>query len=202
MDIRVFLLYLKRAVTREGFKMTKAYTGTSLFIILCCIALNCDSYEISGSPYATGGAPIPSQITPPNEKLIVVDPVNHAWGAYHANGKLIRWGMVTAGANWCADLHRSCRTKSGSFRIYLLGDSNCVSYKFPIEDGGGAPMPYCMYFNGSEALHGSNDISYGNSSHGCVRMHVDDAKWLRFQFVEAPADYNHYQGTRVIIKPY
>lgn len=158
--------------------------------------------ELNGSPFATEHAPIPAHIKPQSEKLILVDPLNHAWGAYNSKGTLIRWGLATAGADWCSDLKRNCRTKVGHFRIYLLGDNNCISSKFPIAEGGGAPMPYCMYFNGSEAIHGSNEITYGNKSHGCVRVHVDDAKWLRYHFVEAPTVANHFQGTRVIVRAY
>lgn len=181
--------------------------NTILFISLLffCFVLDCYGqpyYEISGSPFDTNNAPIPQFIQAPLEKLIIVDPSNHVWGAYNPKGKLMRWGLATAGANWCSDSNQSCRTKTGTFRIYLLGDNRCVSHKFPIDEGGGAPMPYCMYFSGSEALHGSNEVTYGNASHGCVRMHIDDAKWLRYEFVEAPSITNHFQGTKVVIKDY
>ena len=63
-------------------------------------------------------------------------------------------------------------------------------------------MPYCMFFNGGQALHGSSDIQFDNISHGCIRLHVDDAKWLRYQFVEAPGVANNYRGTKVVIKSY
>src|SRR3990167_1331171 len=55
------------------------------------------------------------------EKVVVVDPSVHAWGAYDANGNLLRAGLATAGANWCADIGRSCRTSVGSFRVNSLG---------------------------------------------------------------------------------
>ncbi len=147
------------------------------------------------------GAPLPERIKASGEKMIIVDPHEHAWGAYNAAGQLIRWGLATAGANWCSDIDRPCRTKSGSFRIYSLGDETCISTKFPVPDGG-APMPYCMYFNGGQALHGSNEVVYGNVSHGCVRLHVSDARWLRYQFVESPNASNRYRGTMVIVRPY
>ncbi|MBV9575844.1 MAG: L,D-transpeptidase [Gammaproteobacteria bacterium] len=158
-------------------------------------------HEIDSSPYASNGAPIPAAIKAQGEKLILVDPKEHAWGAYNATGQLIRWGLATAGANWCNDTGRPCRTKEGVFRIYSSGDETCISTKFPIPEGG-APMPYCMYFNGGEALHGSNEVVYDNVSHGCVRLHVSDAKWLRYQFAEGPNATNHYRGTKVIIKSY
>lgn len=159
------------------------------------------TYEISGAADDTRDAPIPEQITPQGEKVIIVNPHVHAWGAYDADGSLVRWGLATAGSHWCRDLHRPCRTKVGTFRIYSLGSADCVSRKFPMPYGG-APMPYCMFFNGGQALHGSHEVVYGNASHGCVRLHVGDAKWIRFHFVESPNANNGYQGTKVIIKPY
>ena len=55
-------------------------------------------------------------------------------------------------------------------------------------------MPYCMYFHGNQALHGSHETADANISHGCVRLHVGDAEWIRFNFANV--------GTKVIIKPY
>lgn len=158
-------------------------------------------YEIDGSPFATHDAPLPEYITQRGEKIIIVDPKEHAWGAYSAQGKLMRWGIASAGSNQCRDKRASCRTKSGEFRLYSLGDAACVSSKYPFPTGG-APMPYCMYFNGGQAIHGSHETEYANVSHGCVRIHVDDAKWLRYQFVEGPNTANHYRGTKILIKNY
>jgi hypothetical protein len=175
-----------------------------LAVIVCTAILSFPAYatyEISGAADDTRDAPIPEHISSHGEKVVVVDPRAHAWGAYNANGELVRWGMATAGSKWCRDLHRACRTKVGTFRIYSLGSSGCVSSKFPLPNGG-APMPYCMFFNGGQALHGSNQVVYGNASHGCVRLHVSDAKWLRFHFVEGPNSSNGYRGTKVIIRSY
>lgn len=123
---------------------------------------------------------------------VLVDPNVHAWGAY-SNGSLIRAGLATAGSNWCPDIGRPCRTRSGTFHVQSLGSADCKSKIYPVHKGG-APMPYCMYFNGGQGLHGSYEVVEGNVSHGCVRMHVADAEWLRFNFVNI--------GTKVIIKPY
>lgn len=166
-----------------------------------CIFLACGAHaevvEISGSPFDVEGAPIPTLIQNTGEKSIVVYPRDHAFGAYSAQGKLIRWGIATAGADECPDANATCRTKIGTFRIYSLGDEHCVSNKY-----NDAPMPYCMYFSGGQALHGSSDIQFSNISHGCVRMHEDDAKWLRYQFVEGPSVVNHFRGTKVVIMAY
>lgn len=136
---------------------------------------------------------MPGQISPPGEKMVLVDPQEHAWGAYDANGRLVRSGLASAGSNWCEDLGRPCHTIIGHHRVRSLGGFNCVSPSFPLPKGG-APMPYCMYFNQWQALHGSYELAHANISHGCVRMRVADAKWLRFNFVNI--------GTLVVILPY
>lgn len=129
------------------------------------------------------------------EKVIVVNPRTHRWAAYSASGKLLRSGLASAGSSYCRDTHRACRTKVGTFRIFSLGGPGCRSTRYPIGRGG-APMPYCMFFHRNEALHGApaGHVVAGNISHGCVRMHIDDARWLRYNFATI--------GTKVIIKPY
>lgn len=149
-----------------------------------------DNSYYSGGSYSSR---LPSQIAATGEKTIVVDPRVHAWGAYTPTGSLVKAGLVTAGSHWCPDIHRPCRTRAGTFRIYSLGDRGCRSHKYPLPRGG-APMPYCMYFNGGQGLHGSYEVVEGNISHGCVRMHVGDAEWLRFNFANV--------GTKVIVRPY
>jgi lipoprotein-anchoring transpeptidase ErfK/SrfK len=59
-----------------------------------------------------------------------------------------------------------------------------------------------MFFNGGQGLHGSYEVVRANVSHGCVRLHVDDARWLRYNFVDGPNMSNGYRGTKVIIRPY
>jgi hypothetical protein len=185
---------IKEEVTRM-----KRISFVSLLISILCSPLMgyAQMVEISGSPFATDGAPMPQYMRHSGEKMIIVDPRVHVWGAYNANGKLIRWGIAAAGANECRETRGPCRTNPGSYRIYSLGGADCVSHKYD-----NAAMPYCMFFNGSEALHGSSDVQFENISHGCVRIHVDDAQWLRYHFVEGPVATNNYRGTKIIIKPY
>jgi hypothetical protein len=144
------------------------------------------------SPPANYADRIPSSINT-GEKVVVIDPRVHVWGAYDSNGSLVKAGLATAGGGWCADIGRSCRTKPGSFRVASLGSPNCKSSKYPVPHGG-APMPYCMFFNGGQGMHGSYQVVEGNVSHGCVRMKVPDAEWLRYNFVNV--------GTKVVVKPY
>lgn len=138
---------------------------------------------------------IPQHINTNGRKVLVVDPRVHVWGAYGPDGNLLRAGLATAGANYCPDIKRACRTRSGTFHIQSLGAKSCKSTIYPLPKGG-APMPYCMFFNGNQGLHGSHHhaVIDGNASHGCVRMRIQDAEWVRFNFATI--------GTKVIVKPY
>lgn len=136
---------------------------------------------------------LPAQINT-SEKIVVVSPTEHRWGAYDASGHLVREGVASAGADFCPDMNSECHTDVGQFRIRTLGGANYKSPTFPMPRGGG-PMPYCMYFNANQALHGYPHVSSNrNASHGCVRLSVSDAAWLRYHFVE--------MGTLVEIEPY
>ncbi len=173
--------------------------------IFCLAVLLCSCSTITPPPKKTAQAPnplpssatfaerMPKSINPSGENAIVVDPNVHAWGAYNAEGELLRGGLATSGADWCPDIHRRCHTRSGTFRIQSLGAASCKSSIYPLGRGG-APMPYCMFFDGSQGLHGSYELRDGNASHGCVRLPVDDAEWIRFQFAHI--------GTKVIVKSY
>lgn len=105
------------------------------------------------------------------------------WSAYDDSGELVRSGPVSGGKNYCPDIHRGCRTVTGTFTIYSKQGAGCRSTRFPVGRGG-APMPYCMFFHGGYALHGSYEVPGYNASHGCVRMHPEDAMWLNEDFVE------------------
>lgn len=147
------------------------------------------------SDNAMCGSRLPMHFNTKGEKAVVVDPNAHAWGAYDKDGNLIRAGIATSGADWHKDFKGPARTAVGTFRVKSLGDESCVSSKYPKPNGGG-PMPYCMFFHGGQALHGSppGGIVDSNESHGCVRMHVGDAEWLRYNFVKV--------GTKVVVLPY
>jgi hypothetical protein len=127
-------------------------------------------------------SPFSEQRNSNGNKLILVSLDKLAFGAYDENGDLEYWGPISGGKGYCPDLGRGCHTTPGHFRIYLKEGAGCVSSKFPIGRGG-APMPYCMFFHGGFALHGSYDVPGYNASHGCVRLFVKDAKWLNQEFV-------------------
>jgi lipoprotein-anchoring transpeptidase ErfK/SrfK len=142
-------------------------------------------------------ARLPNHVDTNGKKMVLVDPNVHAWGAYTADGKLIRAGIATAGDPVCpADADsEDCRTGRGTFHVTSMGGEDCYSKKYPRPHGGGL-MPFCMYFNNGQALHGSPDniVIEDNVSHGCVRMRIPDAEWMHNNFAEV--------GTKVVVMPY
>lgn len=142
-------------------------------------------------------ARLPEHMNTGGKKMILVNPNEHVWGAYSANGSLVRAGIATAGGASCppdAD-EADCRTGIGTFHITSMGDGECYSKMYPRPTGGGL-MPYCMYFNNGQALHGSPDdiVIENNVSHGCVRMRIPDAEWMRYNFAQV--------GTKVVVEAY
>lgn len=145
-------------------------------------------------------SPFPLKIQSENEKQIIVDQEKLAWGAYDAEGNLVWWGPISSGSDKCSDSNKVCRTLTGIFRVFSKENVRCTSDVFPIGRGG-AKMPYCMYFHKGFALHGSDDIPGVRASHGCVRMFIQDAKWLNEHFVELSSERNNFMGTKVIVRP-
>lgn len=123
----------------------------------------------------------------------VFSPRTRTWKAINASGKVVRAGKGSAGRSYCPDIHRSCRTPTGTFSVISKGGAGCKSSRFPVGKGG-APMPYCMFFSKYYAVHGSYDVPNHNASHGCVRIEPSDAHWLSNNFMHI--------GTKVVIKPY
>lgn len=146
-------------------------------------------------------SPFPAKIEPSGKKEIRADLFQLAWGAYDAQGNLVKWGPLSGGKGWCPDTEMRCRTPVGQFSVQRKAGARCKSNKFPIGKGG-APMPYCMFFRGGFALHGSYTVPGYHASHGCVRIFPEDAKWLNQQFVEFPSAKNSYQRTGMTILPY
>lgn len=137
-------------------------------------------------------SPFATYIKAPGEKVLIVDLRELAFGAYNKNGKLVHWGAVSGGKDWCSDIHRACKTVTGSFRVHSKRGKFCISNTFPVDVyGGGAPMPFCMFFHGGYALHASTTVPGYHASHGCIRMPYSDARWLSKYFVKS--------GTRVIV---
>ncbi len=129
-------------------------------------------------------SPFPIQISPPKHRFLIIDLKQLAFGAYNNSGKLVYWGPISGGKNFCEDIQQICNTPSGSFRIQRMQGSDCISSQFPIATNGGAPMPYCMHFYKGFAIHGSSRLPGKNASHGCVRLYTTDAEWLNKNFIK------------------
>jgi lipoprotein-anchoring transpeptidase ErfK/SrfK len=65
-------------------------------------------------------------------------------------------------------------TPMGHFRPVRM---NKIWYSSKYEN---APMPWSIFFHGGYAIHGTTDVKHlGHvASHGCVRLHPDNAKML------------------------
>lgn len=129
-----------------------------------------------------------------NERLFVFDPKASAWAAYDSDGNRVLTGAGSGGADICEHNKKSCRTVTGSFRVYAKGNANCISHEYPVDTEGGAKMPYCMYFYRGYTIHAAYFVPRQTSSHGCVRVYPSAAKWLNENFIE--------KGTRVLILSY
>ncbi|MHB1949026.1 MAG: L,D-transpeptidase [Gammaproteobacteria bacterium] len=174
-------------------KINACFVFCSVFLSLT----SCSTYTTQGGQQGlaqshTSYASRLPQVISSTQKTIYVDPNVHAWGAYNG-GKLVYSGLATSGADYCPDIGRRCHTVSGTFHIYKLGNEECRSKTYPVGKGG-ALMPYCMFFSGGYSLHGSTEMGDGNYSHGCVRMNIADAEWVRYNFATV--------GTKVIVQPY
>ena len=145
-------------------------------------------------------SPFPRYINANGEKTIYVSQKQLAWGAYDEKGELLWWGPLSSGSGHCKGLDGPCITPSGSFRVIRKQDIDCISTAFPVRENGesgGAEMPYCMHFFRGIALHGSDTVPGYRASHGCVRIFIEDARWLNEEFIELPGVAA--KGTRLII---
>ena len=128
------------------------------------------------------------------KKVFVFDPNANAWAAYDAKGTRVETGSASGGKDYCDDIGESCRTVTGTFKVYSKKGEDCTSNEFPIETHGGAKMPYCMHFNGGYSIHAAYEVPDYNASHGCIRVLPSAAKWLNENFIDI--------GTTVIVNPY
>lgn len=81
------------------------------------------------------------------------------------------------------------RTPNGSYRPQWL------ARKWFSRQYDWSPMPYSIFFDGGYAIHGSYEISHLGSpaSHGCIRLHPDNAAVL-FALVQ-----EHMKDTEIVV---
>lgn len=136
---------------------------------------------------------LPRKIDSLGEKAFIFSPKLQRWAAYDRYGYKVAGGIGNGGADFCAELNEPCRTPVGEFRIIRKKGADCASSQFPVGEGG-SPMPFCSFFKGGYAIHGSPYISTQNTSHGCIRVYTAAAEWLSQYFLT--------KGTKVITLPY
>ena len=141
-----------------------------------------------------GRSYFPMQIPASGQKQFIFDPKGFAWGAYDAEGHRVMTGSASGGKDICEESGKSCRTVTGTFRVYNKRGLTCKSGEYPVETEGGAKMPYCMYFFQGYTIHAAYEVPMYNSSHGCIRVLPSAAKWLNEQFITI--------GTRVTVLSY
>ena len=69
----------------------------------------------------------PIKIPGTGYKQFVFDPRAYAWAAYDADGNRVMTGAASGGKNICDEDGKSCRTVTGSFRIYNKRGLECRS---------------------------------------------------------------------------
>ncbi|MBV8801622.1 MAG: L,D-transpeptidase [Gammaproteobacteria bacterium] len=126
--------------------------------------------------------------------IFIFNPNKLVWAVYDKNGDRVGIGKASGGKDYCADIHASCRTVEGEYTVFRKEDKDCTSKTFPIDEGGGAPMPHCMFFYKGYAIHGSSYIPNKNVSHGCIRVSKDAAKWMNENYI--------HEGSLVIVESY
>ncbi len=96
----------------------------------------------------------------------------------YKNGRLKYVWKVSTG-------RRGYSTPTGSYKPYRMHEM-WYSRKYNM-----SPMPYSIFYSGGYAVHGTNDIKkLGRvASHGCVRLHPDNAKKL-FRLVKSVGPKN------------
>jgi hypothetical protein len=137
----------------------------------------------------------PVQMKPTGARVFIFDPKASAWAAYDEEGKRLMTGGASAGVDVCEENpNQSCRTITGTFKVYNKHGAECRSGEYPVDTNGGAKMPYCMYFYQGFTIHAAYEVPEHPSSHGCVRVFPSAAKWLNEEFMRV--------GTKVIILSY
>lgn len=151
-------------------------------------------------------APFPREKAWFGPKHVVVDLNKLAWAAYepipgqNLRARLVRWGVANGGSKICKETGRlECKTHPGTHAVLKLHNASKRSDLYPVDCANkkscGHPMPYYMPFHrDGTGLHGDKWLVGRNASHGCVRMMVEDARWLNRQFA--------YAGMPVVVEDY
>jgi hypothetical protein len=108
------------------------------------------------------------------DKLFIIHKAVQAWAAYE-HGRLKRWGLVNTGAE-------GSRTPAGRFNFNWREERRVSDLSPPGETW---LMRYVFNFNHERGIHVHQyQMPTGEpASHGCVRLILEDAKWI-FEWAE------------------
>lgn len=164
-----------------------------LCLFLCVFLTTSESFALSTYQETLNKPVFPEHLESPKTTLFIFDPSNLQWAVYDTNGNRIGLGKAVGGKDFCPDINKPCRTVEGSYTVFRAGDHDCTSKTFPIDEGGGAPMPHCVFFYKGYAIHGSDHLPDYNASHGCIRVRKQAAEWI--------SNYINV-GSTVVVLPY
>jgi lipoprotein-anchoring transpeptidase ErfK/SrfK len=136
----------------------------------------------------------PQNIGTTTANIFIFDPKNLQWAVYDKKGDRVGMGKGVGGKDFCPDINKPCRTVEGVYTVFRTENEACTSKTFPIDEGGGAPMPHCMFFYKGYAIHGSNQLPDKNASHGCIRVSKEAAEWMNTYYIQP--------GSIVMVLPY
>ncbi len=176
-----------------------------LYLLVCCFVTNLYANNIFTSIKSAFTSPqyhaekvdesvFPDTIQPPIANIFIFDPNKNIWAVYDKAGDKVGTGIAAGGKDFCADTDEKCRTVEGEFTVFRSEDKDCTSKTFPIDEGGGAPMPNCMFFYKGYAIHGSKHVPKANVSHGCIRVSEKAAEWMNKNYIK--------EGSLVLVEPY
>lgn len=116
--------------------------------------------------------------------IVRIDVSDQTMHVYEDNREVGVWPVSTARSGYCTPIGRY-----QPIRLHRMWHSRKYDW---------APMPFSIFFHGGYAIHGTTDI--GNlgrpASHGCIRLHPDNAETL-FDMVVAHGK----DATLIVIVP-
>jgi lipoprotein-anchoring transpeptidase ErfK/SrfK len=117
---------------------------------------------------AAQGAAVAERLPQARERTLRIELQKQRF-SYFEDGRLVRSGEISAGTP-------EHPTPTGDFRV-LSKERNKVSRSYTNYFDMPTPMPYSLQFHGPYFIH-EGWIPGRPDSHGCVRLHYEDARFL------------------------
>lgn len=140
-------------------------------------------------------SPLPLRINRQARRTVWIYLKLQAWGAYDYDGRLLHWGPLSSGSNFCAGTQKSCSSPTGDFNVRALSGAYCISERNPDGECGGDGQGTCIYYstavvrnsqvdhNTNYALLAAQDLPGFPSTTGCFHLIPEDFHWLYSHFI-------------------